>query len=181
MGSFPSQPVAQNLAGLWGGAGFGGLGSPGAVPLPAPGSMPGTYLPVTGPQNMQQAPPAALANPGAAGQPTPLTPLQVQAQMARAGQGGGLASQQQQGNIWDRLMGAVGQGALPKMPGTTVGAPAGQAAPPPPPPMMPMTQGPPPPAVGAFRGFQQPSGAGGAGNNALMAQYMALQQLMRGS
>jgi hypothetical protein len=79
--------------------------------------------------------------------------------------------------IWDRLMNAVGQGTLPKMPGTTVGAPAGQAAPPPPPPMLPQTQMPRPPGIPAL---QQP-GAAGVGNQGLMAQYMALQQLMRGS
>jgi hypothetical protein len=93
----------------------------------------------------------------------------------------------QQLDIWSRLMNAVGQGNLPKMPGTTFGAPAGAAgstgAPLPPPPMLPQTQMPRPPGIPGMPGIpalQQPGGAGG-GNNALLAQYMALQQLMRGS
>jgi hypothetical protein len=87
-----------------------------------------------------------------------------------------------QPGIWDRLMNAVGQGTLPKMPGTTIGAPAGAsgAVGPTPPPMLPQTQMPAPPGMGAyFRSLQQPGGA--AGNQGLMAQYMALQQLMRGA
>jgi hypothetical protein len=84
----------------------------------------------------------------------------------------------QQPGIWDRLMSAVGQGTLPKMPGTTIGAPAGAsgAVGPTPPPMLPQTQMPRPPGIPAL---QQPAAL--AGNNALLAQYMALQQLMRGS
>jgi hypothetical protein len=180
MGSFPSVPgVGQNLAQLWGGQGFGGLGSPGAVPPPnAPGSMPGTYLPVTGPQNMQPANPGAMGI-DPSGQFNYAAPGTTGGPQRTIGPGG------QRPDIWSRLMNAVGQSNLPRMPGTTFGAPAGAAGAtgtlPPPPPMMPMGQGPAPPAVGAFRGFQQPGGAGGASNQGLMAQYMALQQLMRGS
>jgi hypothetical protein len=159
MGGYPSQPVAQNLAGLWGGQGFGGLGSPGAVPgAPAnPGAS-------------GWAPDFNYAAPGTTGGP-----------QQTIGPGG------QQPGIWDRLMKAVGQGTLPKMPGTTFGAPAGAAgstaAPLPPPPMLPQTQMPRPPGIPGMPGIpalQQPA-ALGAGNQGLMAQYMALQQLMRGS
>jgi hypothetical protein len=158
MGGVPSQPVGQNLAGLWGGGGFGGLGGPGAVPG-AP----------TNPGASGWAPDFNYAAPGSTGGP-----------QQTIGPGG------QQPDIWSRLMNAVGQGSLPKMPGTTFGAPSGAAgstgAPLPPPPMLPQTQMPASPGMGAyFRSLQQPGGAGGAGNQGLMAQYMALQQLMRGT
>ena len=128
-------------------------------------------------QALNQAPVTPNVGPGATPiqQSTPLTPAQVATQTA--GLGPGL----QQPNMWDRLMNAVGQGTMPKMPGTTIGAPAGapsgasQL-----PPMMPQGQMPRPPGMGPyFQALQNP--AAGAGNSGLMAQYMALQQLMRGS
>ena len=131
-------------------------------------------------QALNQAPVTPNVGPGATPiqQSTSLTPAQVATQTS--GLGPGL----QQPNIWDRLMSAVGQGGtLPKMPGTTVGAPAGASpamAPQAAPPMMPQGQMPRPPGMGPyFQALQNP--AAGAGNSGLMAQYMALQQLMRGS
>jgi hypothetical protein len=85
-------------------------------------------------------------------------------------------------NIWDRLMATLGQGKMPTMPGTTIGAPAGGSPPQPPPPFVPQGQMPRPPGIPAL---QQPpfapAAAPAGGNNALLAQYMALQQLMRGA
>jgi hypothetical protein len=127
-------------------------------------------------QAINQAPNTPADTPGIttgwAAPPTPLSP--VRASLAQF-------DNPQNPGIWNQLMNAVGQGALPKMPGTTIGAPAGgtAAAPTPPPPMLPQTQMPAPPGMGAyFRSLQQPAGAG---NQGLMAQYMALQQLMRGA
>lgn len=84
-------------------------------------------------------------------------------------------------DIWSRLMNAVGQGAPPKMPGTTIGAPAGAPgmAPAQPPPMLPQTQMPPPRGIPNLSTLLNPGA--GTQNNSLMAQYMALQQLMRGA
>ena len=127
-------------------------------------------------QALNQAPVTPNAGPAPIQQSTPLNPAQLAT--ATAGLGPGL----QQPNTWDRLMNAVGQGNMPKMPGTTVGAPAGAsgAMAPPAPPMQQQGQMPTPPGMGAyFRSLQQPA-TGGAGNS-LMAQYMALQQLMRGA
>jgi hypothetical protein len=174
MGGVPSQPgVGQNLAGLWGGGGFGGLGSPGAVP-----PIPLGYNQQTGP--ITPAPPGALAaNPGAVGI-DPSRTFNYAAPGTTGGPQQTIGPGGQQPGLWDRIMRAVGQGTLPKMPGTTIGAPAGaNAAPFTPPPPLPQTQMPAPPGMGAyFRALQNP--AAGAGNQGLMAQYMALQQLMRG-
>jgi hypothetical protein len=85
-----------------------------------------------------------------------------------------------QSTFWDRLMDAIDKGTLlPKtsMPGTTIGARAGQTAPAlPAPPVFPPGQR--PPGMGAyFQALQNPP-TGGGGN--LMAQYAALQRLMQG-
>jgi hypothetical protein len=93
----------------------------------------------------------------------------------------GSTNNPQQADLWSRLMGAVGNpgaGGL-RMPGTTVGAPAGQTPPSLPSPFpFPQTQAPRPPGIPYFNqgGLQNP-----AGNAGLMGQYLALQQLMRGS
>jgi hypothetical protein len=91
-----------------------------------------------------------------------------------------------QNSLWDNLMTAAGElGSTPKPPSGPTSMPGGSAAMgAPPAPMRPMpgqTQR--PPGMGAyFSALQNPGGAGGAGGNAgLMAQYMALQQLMRGA
>ena len=109
-------------------------------------------------------------------QSAPLSPWQA----ATAGPVSGLPG----GNMWDKLMSAVGQAKPPQMPGTTIGAPAGAPgmAPAAPPPMLPpQTQMMPPPrGIPNLSALLNPT-AGGAGNQGLMAQYMALQQLMRGA
>jgi hypothetical protein len=83
--------------------------------------------------------------------------------------------------IWDKLVNAIGQVAPPKMPGTTIGAPAGAPgmAPAQLPPMLPQTQMQRPPGIPNLSALLNPTA--GAGSNSLMAQYMALQQLMRGA
>ena len=140
------------------------------------GAFPSSGLTPDQIQALNQAPVTPNAGPGATPiqQSTPLTPAQVATQTAGVGPG------LQQPSIWDKLMTAVGQGTPPRMPGTTVGAPAGASgamAPQAAPPMMPQGQMPTPPGMGAyFRSLQQP-----AAGNSLMAQYMALQQLMRGA
>jgi hypothetical protein len=153
MGSSPSQP--------WNFAAPGTTGGPQqTIPGGAPAYNPGAS---------GWAPDFNYAAPGTIGGP-----------QQTIGPGG------QQPSLWDRLLKVAGAlGTKPgAAPGTTFGAPAGapgaSSALPPPPPMLPQTQMPAPPGMGAyFRALQQPAGAGG-GNNALMAQYMALQQLMRG-
>ena len=131
-------------------------------------------------QALNQAPVTPNAGAAPIQQSTPLTPAQVAIQTAGVGPG------LQQPSLWDNLMkvaGNLGSQSQPKMPGTTVGAPAGAsgAMAPPAPPMPQQGQMQTPPGMGAyFRALQQPA-AGGAGNPGLMAQYMALQQLMRGA
>ena len=128
-------------------------------------------------QALSQAPVTPDVGPAPIQQSTPLNPAQLAT--ATAGLGPGL----QQPSMWDQLMKVAGDlGTQPKMPGTTVGAPAGAsgAMAPPSPPMQKQGQMPTPPGMGAyFRSLQTPPAA--AGNSGLMAQYMALQQLMRGA
>jgi hypothetical protein len=88
-------------------------------------------------------------------------------------------------SLWDTLVGGLGAlgslGTKPgAMPGTTIGQPAGAAPMPGSPvsPMIPQTQMPPPSRT--LFSLPQPA-ATGTGNSGLMAQYMALQQLMRGA
>jgi hypothetical protein len=176
MGGYPSQPVAQNLAALWGGRGFGGIGSPGAVPQGpslSPSIVRGAWPDVNAPQ----------ANPGAV--PGGIDPSRDFNYAAPGTTGGamqtmGASQPPPPPDLWDRLMRAVGQSGLAnmKMPGTTIGAPAGGQAPPPPPPMRPQPPAPAPPGMAAyFRALQQGSTMGGG----LQSQLAALQQLMRGS
>jgi hypothetical protein len=123
-------------------------------------------------QALLQAPNTPGGTAGPVGPPTPISPLR--AAFAPFDTPGN--------NMWDRLMGNVGQGKMPTMPGTTIGAPAGGSPPQPPPPFVPQGQMPRPPGIPAL---QQPpfapAAAPAGGNNALLAQYMALQQLMRGA
>jgi hypothetical protein len=110
-------------------------------------------------------------NPGYAGlSPVELGGLGVPGYEAYSGTGG-------QSSLWDRLTDALGAFPKTSMPGTTVGAPAGQT--PTSAPAMPkFPAGPTPPGMGAyFQALQNPPRSGGN----LMAQYAALQQLMRGS
>jgi hypothetical protein len=89
-------------------------------------------------------------------------------------------------SLWDKLLAAagdLGSGPQPTMPGTTVGAPAGQTAPPPPPSMLSQMQGQKPAGMGAyFQALQNPGATGGGTNQGgMIQQYLALQQLMRGA
>jgi hypothetical protein len=134
-------------------------------------------------QALLQAPNTPGGAAGPVGPPTPISPFRAAiAPFDNPQQGGG--------NIWDRLMANVGQGKMPTMPGTTIGAPAGApgaaglglGAAPQPPPMLPQTQMPRPPGIpGLAQTVAGPGAAPAGGNNALLAQYMALQQLMRGA
>jgi hypothetical protein len=89
-----------------------------------------------------------------------------------------------QPDLLDKLMNAVGHAPPPKMPCTTFGAPAGSAPAmmgSPVSPMIPQTQMPPPRGIPNLAALLNPTAGAGAGNQGLMAQYMALQQLMRGA
>ena len=124
-------------------------------------------------QALSQAPVTPGANP--IQQSAPLSPWQA----ATSGSVSGLPGD----NMWDKLMAGLGQGKPPTMPGTTIGAPAGSAPAmmgSPVSPMIPQTQMPPPRGIPNLQALLNPT-APGAGNNGLMAQYMALQQLMRGA
>lgn len=103
----------------------------------------------------------------------------------------GQAVPQPGSDLWSRLMNTVGNPAAGqfRMPGTTIGAPAGQTPPalPTPPPLpqgqMPMLPGAnrlPSPVVPLGTYFQNQQFPQGGGNNSqLMQQYLALQQLMQ--
>jgi hypothetical protein len=111
-------------------------------------------------------------NPGYAGlSPVELGGLGVPGYEAYSGTGG-------QPSLWDKLLDVAGNlGKMPgTAPGTTIGAPAGSPKPDQPPPLRLPGQMPTPPGMGAyFQALQNPPQGGG-----LMAQYMALQRLMKG-